>query len=110
MVLGALYALLIQVFLGEYYLGEILNKLLETNFIKTRPDWLRNKKNKWLELDGFVKNYKLLLNIKVYQHYQLGTFVKTQEQLNIIQGNDIIKLELCQNRGIKLIIIPQIDI
>ena len=75
-------------------------------FITSRPEWLKNKKGKRLELDGYAKNISVAFEYQGEQHYKYLPHVTHGTPLEKVQEHDQIKRELCAKKGIILIEIP----
>jgi Helix-turn-helix domain len=94
---------------NKYSGEEICRKMFETifqePFPKYRNNWLKNRYNKSLELDGFCEKLNIAFEHNGEHHYKDNVFGNNFER---IQSNDIDKSNLCAERGIKLIIIPQL--
>jgi len=83
--------------------------LFNAPFLRTRPDWLRNKDDNGLELDGFNEQLKIAFEHQGIQHYELVPhFQKSEEAFEKLQQHDEIKRQLCEKRDILLIEIPQL--
>ena len=84
------------------YFESIFNK----KFIKIRPEWLKNIDNNNLELDGYCEELQIAFEHNGMQHYEQSNWFNNN--LQKIQNHDLIKKQLCKERGIKLIIIPSL--
>lgn len=93
---------------GERITRLYFEAIFEKKFLKIRPDWLINKNNYKLELDGYCEELKISFEHNGLQHYQMNEFVNTQEKLDKIQEHDRIKIEACKKNNVNLIIIPQV--
>lgn len=77
-------------------------------FPKAKPEWLVSPKtNTLLELDGFCEALNLAFEHNGRHHYESFVYGKCNNLENV-QYNDKIKVELCKQRGITLIVIPQL--
>jgi hypothetical protein len=83
-----------------------LELYLNCRFIKTRPSWLRNERNKVMELDGFAENNMIAFEYNGKQHYEVGHFKNNEKILAKRMKDDKLKLDICNARGIKLLVIP----
>ncbi len=83
------------------YMESIFNK----PFIKIRPKWLLGANNSPLELDGYCEELGIAFEHNGFQHY-----IDNQDVFNIkdLRENDRIKYALCEQNGVKLIIIPEL--
>jgi hypothetical protein len=92
---------------GEKLCRIFFEKFFGASFIKIRPDYLISDKGKRLELDGFNEELKIAFEYQGIQHYEIdGFFNKNKKQLDKIIQVDRYKKRMCQNHGVKLIIIP----
>src|ERR1700722_1502747 len=98
-----------------YKSEEICRVYFETifgkQFIKCRPDWLKNNNNIHLELDGYCSELGLAFEHNGEQHYTKGWFCNDElgdQRFDKIQSNDKEKIETCIKNGVKLVIIPQL--
>jgi len=90
---------------GENILKIILEEALQVNFTKARHSYLINPKTNYpLELDGYCSSLNLAFEYQGRHHY---IQLKNRENLEAVQERDLLKKQLCENLGIKLIIIPQ---
>ena len=94
---------------SENCLGEILkDNFPEYEFIKIKPNWIKNKEGNNLELDFYCEYLKLAFEYQGLQHEQYIPFFHNNDINNFYkqQEHDRIKKEECEKRGIKLICIP----
>jgi hypothetical protein len=83
--------------------------IFQKKFVRIRPKWLKNKCGNYLELDGYCEDLKLAFEHNGTQHYENKKYNKLySDKFAKIQEHDHIKKELCNNNGVKLIIIPQL--
>ncbi len=99
---------------GETQCRNLAKKIFDKEFIKIRPDFLRNKvTGKNLELDIYNDELKLAIEYDGQQHAKYVPFFhKNYEHFVNQQYRDEIKKMLCEKNGIKLISVPhtiQID-
>lgn len=83
-------------------------QLTGKEFKKVRPKWLSIKKeNKQrasnLELDAYNEELKLALEYQGEQHFKSIPFFNRKTTLTEIQMNDMLKLELAQKQGVRII-------
>ncbi len=93
---------------GEKICSDIMKELYPLyNFIKVRPDWLKNKETGHnLELDLYCQNLNIAIEYNGKQHYDYCEhFHKNIESLNKQIIRDNMKKELCQKNNVKLIIV-----
>lgn len=74
----------------------------EHKFPKVRPDFLKWKRNRNLELDGYCEKLKLAFEFDGRQHFQ-ETLYSSGMELSEIKGRDKFKDEILKNHGIALI-------
>lgn len=99
---------------------QILEKLFNKRFIKTRPAWLRNEKrdsktgtgtNKKLELDGYCEDLNLAFEYNGRQHRVYpNTWHETKKEFDDQQKRDRLKKVRCEEEGIILVVIPDAEI
>ena len=96
-----------------YYSEEIcrttFEQLFDTQFPKSRPDWLMGLKGRLMELDGYSKKYKLAFEYHGEQHFSTGFFVKDKKTLDYGFDRDKKKLELCRHNNVTLIVLDYKD-
>jgi hypothetical protein len=81
----------------ENYFGKL--------FPKSRPKWLRNKGQ--MELDGYCEELKIAFEYNGVQHYAYRKkFSRTAENLEDQQHRDCLKIKLCAEYGVKLVVVP----
>jgi len=66
-----------------------------------RPEWLKSDKGKHLEIDIFVLDIKLAIEIQGPQHFV--DLYSTPIQHQVLMKNDLLKKEACKVNGIRLI-------
>lgn len=89
-------------FLREEICRKLLEIMFNKEFIKIRPDWLKNIKGYKLELDCYNESIPLAVEVNGEFHYMS---IKGSN-LHNTQMNDIIKIDLCNKNKIPLIIVP----
>jgi hypothetical protein len=87
---------------------EILEEYTGLKFPTVRPEFLKNiKTGRNLELDGYCEDLKLGFEYQGKQHYEhIFFFHKKEEDFKKLQNRDLLKIELCKNYDIDVIIIP----
>jgi len=91
---------------AEKICKEIFESLLGYKFIKIRPKWLLSNKNKKLELDGYCEELNLAFEYNGRQHYEIvKDFHMTEDILRQQQQRDNLKLKLCNDNNVDLIVI-----
>jgi transcription elongation factor Elf1 len=88
---------------------KLLENYTQKSWIKIKPKWLKNKKtNGYLELDGFCEELSVAFEYNGEQHYHyVKEFHKNNKNGAIEQKQrDKIKVKLCKQNNIKLIVIP----
>ena len=94
------------------YIGELISKcflqhIFEKPFIKIRPIWLRTENNTLLELDAYNEELKLACEYNGIQHYKyIEYFHKSEEKFKKQKERDQVKLKLCKENEVDLIVIP----
>jgi len=87
------------------YFEIIFNK----KFPRVKPDWLRSDKNRKLELDGFCEELGLAFEHQGSQHYKIAKkFRMNKKILKRINQNDALKVKICKEKKITLIVIPEL--
>jgi hypothetical protein len=82
------------------------NKFQKT-FQKVKPKWLRNQTGRCLELDGYCEELKIAFEHNGEQHYaHYEKFHKTTKKFEDQQRRDELKMKLCAEQGVKLVVIP----
>lgn len=92
-------------FLSEELCRTTFEQLFNCSFPKVKPKWLKNAEQNLMELDGFSEKLKLAFEYQGKQHYQVGHFTKTKALLKKRFDDDKLKLKLCKENNIKLMII-----
>jgi hypothetical protein len=70
---------------------------------------MKSDRDRNLELDGFCEELKLAFEHNGRQHYEIiGKFKMTEESLSRQKRNDYLKIKACKDKGITLIIIPEL--
>lgn len=89
-------------FYSEEKVRFIMKAIFHKPFKKTRKILGRN-----LELDGYNKELNIAFEYHGIQHYKFDPFFfKTIEDLDKRKALDLDKQEICQQKGIKLVIVP----
>ncbi len=93
---------------SEKLTRSIFEELTGLFFPSIRPDFLKNPEtNCNLELDGYCNDLKLAFEYQGQQHYEfVEHFHKTSEDFVNRQKLDRLKLKLCKDREISVILIP----
>jgi hypothetical protein len=93
---------------GEQITRFIFQKLTGKLFPSKRPIWLRFEgTNRSLELDGFNEELSIAFEHQGKQHYQ-SSQRKSRYYSDSVILNDIEKLRICNDKGIKVLEVPQI--
>ena len=93
---------------GEQITRFIFESFTGKLFPTKRPNWLKIEgKKRSLELDGFNEELGIAFEHQGKQHYESN---KTTSRYFSDSGfkNDIDKLEICKNKGVKVLEVPQI--
>jgi hypothetical protein len=93
--------------IGENICRLYFETIFQKPFIKIKPSWLLNEKNNRLELDGYCAQLGIAYEYNGEQHY---TEVKmwNKRSLSVRQAWDALKIQLCKENNVKLIVIPQL--
>lgn len=94
---------------GESHCKDFVQFYFQKPFVKARPDFLRNPVTKEnLELDLYNEELGLAIEYNGIQHYKYNSFMhkNSSDRFQNQQYRDLIKQDLCQKAGIKLIIVP----
>jgi hypothetical protein len=93
---------------GERTTRELLETRLGKKFPKIRPNWLRGKKGRNLEIDGYCEELKLGFEYNGQQHYDPNSFNGTPEKFLEQILRDKYKYTTFLQRGIRCIILENI--
>ena len=95
-------------FQKEEYIRDILSDIHGKPFTKTRSlTWLKDDTTgNLLELDGYNEELKMAFEYQGEQHYNL-TYYNQYDSVKLldIQRKDALKIKLCNENGVKLIIV-----
>lgn len=81
--------------------------LFNVKFIKIRPEWLKNEEGNKLELDIYNENLKLAVEYNGIQHSVfIKHFHRTEDKFEKQIRDDKIKIAICEDKDIILIIVP----
>lgn len=86
--------------------GDLLDRKLPEFRIREnyRPDWLISSDHKRLELDFYIEEIKIGIEVQGQQHYQYVEFFhRSQEFFEERKRLDREKIELCDGLGIRLV-------
>lgn len=96
-----------SVFRMEKVVRAIFQQLFDKPFPRARPKWLLSPLGKPLELDGYLKNCRVAFEYNGKQHYSnVGRFQVRFGSLEKRKKYDMLKKKACEERGIRLIVIP----
>ncbi len=85
----------------------IFEKIYKASFTSVRPDFLRYKNGKNLELDGYNRELKIAFEYQGRQHYEfVPYFHKNKKAFEEQKERDIFKSNKCKELGIELVEIP----
>jgi hypothetical protein len=87
---------------------EALQIILRKPFLKVRPAFLTNPAtNRPLELDAYNEKLKLAAEFQGVQHYEFpNPFHNTRAQFEAQQQRDTLKVRLCAEHGVRLLVVP----
>ncbi len=92
---------------SEQICRAVLETAFGTHFPKAKPKWLVNNRGNLMELDGFSKKLSLAFEYNGKQHYKtVEQFHQESDALLKRQEDDQIKIELCADHNVHLIVIP----
>lgn len=89
----------------ERFCREVLESLFKKPFPKIRPNWLIGPKGYALELDGYNAELNIAFEYNGSQHYEV---VYKGQDLEYQKQKDDLKLKICEQKGIRLIVIEEI--
>lgn len=92
--------------MGENICKLYFETIFQREFIKIRPDWLVNPKGNKLELDGYCEELGIAFEYNGEQHF--SNIKHYKKNLLERQSWDAIKIKLCKENDVKLIVIPQL--
>jgi hypothetical protein len=90
---------------GKSFAEKLISDILKATFPtlkierNVRPDWLKNDKGNLVELDIFLPDINLAIEIQGPQHFKP---IWNEKQFNNLKKNDLHKKETCKEKGIKL--------
>jgi len=82
-------------------------QLFDKKFPKSYPKWLKSEKGQ-LELDGFCEELQLAFEHQGDQHYNHNDYLKISKEASERIKEYKLKVDLCNNQKLKLIVIPQL--
>ena len=87
---------------AEKLIVDVLKATYPDWYIKrnVRPDWLKNDRGNLVELDIFIPEKNLAIEIQGPQHFKQ---IWDEQQFNKLKKNDMHKKKACRERNIKLI-------
>lgn len=93
---------------GEKICRDTMEKIYGVPFKNTRPYWLKNDTTgRCLELDCYNEKLKLAVEMNGCQHYKYpNIFHKTHHEFKEQVRRDKLKIELCKEHGVHLIVVP----
>lgn len=93
---------------GEKACREFLEFATGKKFIKVRPSWLKNPVTQHpLELDLYNADLRLAVEYNGSQHYNYNSMMHpTKDSFHNQRYRDLIKKQLCDQHGIRLIEVP----
>ena len=94
--------------LQEKICNKILSLLFKKQFIKIRPDWLKNDKTGFnLEIDMFNEELKICVEYAGEQHFRfVALFHGSLENFEYLQYKDKLKETLVKEHGMHFIVVP----
>ena len=86
-----------------------LKALFGREFPKSRPTWLRSAEGNQMELDGLCEQFAIAFEHQGEQHFSKETmYVESDAELARQMQLDDWKLALCEQHGVRLLVIPQL--
>jgi len=93
--------------ISERICRALLERITGVQFSKARPNWLRNERDRQMELDGFAPSLGLAFEYHGHQHYQLVPFFHSNpEKFRQRQQDDDHRRQLCREHGVTLLEVP----
>lgn len=92
----------------ESVMREALQGMFQKPFLKVRPTFLTNPATGYpLELDAYSEELKLAAEFQGVQHYEFpNPFHSTRAQFEAQQQRDALKVRLCADHGVRLLVVP----
>jgi len=85
----------------------LLERMTGIRFSKARPQWLRNKRGKQMEFDGYTPSLGVAFEYHGEQHYQHNIFFhKNVRAFKQRQQDDEQKRRVCRRRNVILLEVP----
>ena len=94
-----------HIYVGETICRRFFERIFRKPFPKSYLPWLVNQNGNQMELDGFNKEMKMAFEYQGIQHRKIA-FGMTKEDVKKIQHEDALKLKICKENGVTLLIIP----
>lgn len=92
---------------GERLCCQTMERIYGVPFINVRPSWLLNHTGRALELDCYNDDLQLAVEYNGEQHYKWPNFTNQSfEEFQAQLDRDTLKMELCDKRGVYLIVVP----
>ena len=87
--------------------AQTLMTIFDQHFVSARPVWLKNPLTGCvLQLDCYNEDLALAVQYNGAQHYEGGHYGMTPADLEKQRGRDKSKVEICERRGVHLIVVP----
>ena len=83
----------------------VFEKIFSYSFPRKRPKWLINSRGNRMELDGYCRSLNIAFEYQGEQHFRIGKFTPSAEELEKRQRDDVQKREICNDNGVTLVII-----
>ena len=95
--------------LGERICRAFFEQIFKKTFPKLKPKWLINNEGNRMELDGYCRSLNIAFEHHGEQHYSKNNiYIKESEYLEKRKMDDRLKEKLCKDKGILLVVIPEI--
>jgi hypothetical protein len=94
--------------ISETICRTILENAFGRSFPKKKPTWLTNSRGARLELDGYCEEFKLAFEYNGEQHYEKSRHFhrRSETAFDLLRKDDVLKVRLCKQMGVNLIVIP----
>lgn len=92
---------------NELTCKKIIEFIYKQPFVKKRPNWLLTDEGNRVELDVYNEKLKVAIEYNGKQHYEnVPYFSKSPDDLENRKKIDLLKIKLCTENGVHLIVVP----
>lgn len=95
--------------LGERLCRTAFEQIFGRSFPKCRPHWLKGRKGRLLELDGYCEEINVAFEHHGEHHYRQSYFSNTSKIFGELVERDKLKAKTCAKYGVRLVIIPEVN-